>query len=438
MYPRPMLRYMAAIEALAALILLYGAWRVGSRIGQDWVNLVVLMVMTLVTSLFTVRFIRGNGMVSVQLPVLFASAIILGPWLGAWLGMLATVNWREMSGKVKMPSIVFNRAQFALIAWTSATLFELFGGSVRHLALASMSLPLAVSAIVAFFLNMVLVMIALKFRLGRPLTEIWRVHFKWMTFNFWAMLPIGYLMAAVYQSAGVWPEFLFLIPLGLTRWIFVLFHVVRRFYQNTVQVLMTAMDAKDPYTRGHSMRVARYAKLLAEAMGLSEDQVEEIERAAALHDVGKLAVPDPILNKPGRLTADELLVIQRHPLLGGAMLNQIEGIGCARDWVLHHHERWDGQGYPHQLVGAGIPLASRIIAVVDAYDAMTSDRPYRQALRHEDACRELAESSGSQLDPVVVHAFLKLAEGTDLADRESLGRDFNQVFPGDNTRAASL
>lgn len=280
-------------------------------------------------------------------------------------------------------------------------------------------------------------MVALHFRLDKPLKEIWRVHFRWMSLNFWTMLPIGYLMAAVYNTAGIWPEFLFLIPLGLSRWIFGVFHIVRQFYQNTVQVLMAAMDAKDPYTRGHSQRVARYARLLATYMKLPEDEVEEIERAAALHDIGKLAVPEPILNKPGRLSPDEVLVVQRHPLLGGAILNQIAGIGWARDWILHHHERWDGQGYPHRLAGTGIPLASRIIAVVDAYDAMTSDRPYRQAMSHEAACRELARAAGHQLDPTVVQAFLDMVQNTDLADRESLGRDFEAVFgKGEPARAA--
>jgi HD-GYP domain-containing protein (c-di-GMP phosphodiesterase class II) len=267
--------------------------------------------------------------------------------------------------------------------------------------------------------------------MGRPVLEIWRVHFKWLTFNFWAMLPIAYLMAAVYRSSGVWPEFLFLIPLGLSRWIFALFLVVQRFYKNTVDILMTALDTKDPYTRGHAQRVARYAGLLAREMGVPEDQVEEIVRAAALHDIGKLGIPDQILNKPAALTEEETVVIQRHPLLGGAILSQIESIGYSRDWVLHHHERWDGQGYPHQLAGEAIPLAARIIAVVDAYDAMTSDRPYRQAMPHEAAMEEIRAMAGSQFDPTVVEAFVNMVQDRDLAEAESRGADFHRVFGPD-------
>ncbi|MGC8488194.1 MAG: HD-GYP domain-containing protein, partial [Clostridia bacterium] len=378
-----------------------------------------------------VKFIRGNGMVSVQLPVLVAAAVILGPALAAWVGMAVPWTYRELRGEVRWPSVAFNRAQFALIAWMAAWLFRDLGGSVMHLTLASMSLPLIIAGVAAFFANMFLVVLAFHFRLGRPVLEIWRVHFKWMTFNFWAMVPISYLMAAVYHQGGVWPEFIFLMPLGLSRWIFSLFVVVRQFYQNTVNILMTALDAKDPYTRGHSMRVGRFAGMLAREMGLAEDMVEEVQRAAALHDVGKLGIPDAILNKPGQLTPHEMLVIQRHPLLGGAILSQIEGIGYSRDWVLHHHERWDGQGYPHSLAGEQIPLAARITAVVDAYDAMTTDRPYRQALPHQQALLEIQAAAGTQLDPQVVDAFLNMVQGRDLADEESLGGGFTKLLGGD-------
>ncbi len=432
MYPRPLRWYIGLVSLATAVVLAFSAVHIVARIGQQpWIPFFVLAIMTLMASVFPVKFIRGNGWASVQLPVLVAASIILGPALGAWVGTCAPWTWREIRGEVRWPSIVFNRAQFGLIAWMSASLFQWLGGSMAHLNLAQASIPLAAAAIAAFFVNMLLVMIAFHYRLDRPLLEIWRVHFKWMTFNFWAMLPIAYLMAAVYHDAGVWPEFLFLIPLGLSRWIFALFVVVRRFYQNTVNIMMTALDAKDPYTSGHAMRVARYAGLLAREMGVAEDQVEEIVRAAALHDIGKLGIPDQILNKPGRLNPEEVLVIQRHPVLGGAILGQIEGIGYSRDWILHHHERWDGQGYPHGLQGDSIPLATRIISVVDAYDAMTSDRPYRQAMSHREALLEIQAGAGTQWDPTVVDAFLTMVQDGDLADEQSLGSDFQRTFGGD-------
>src|SRR5579875_1471553 len=432
MYPPGMQRYIALVCTAALLLLAVTGYHLATHLADVPVVLLgVLVTMTFLTSVFPVKFIRGNGMVSVQLPVLVAAAVILGPALAAWVGMAVPWTYRELKGEVRWPSVVFNRAQFSLIAWMAASLFRGLGGSAAHLTLAAMSLPLIAAAVAAFFANMLLVVVALRFRLGRPVLEVWRVHFKWMTFNFWAMVPIAYLMAAVYHQGGVWPEFIFLIPLGLSRWIFALFVVVRQFYQNTVNILMTALDAKDPYTRGHSFRVGRYAAMLAREMGLAQDMVEEVERAAALHDVGKLGIPDAILNKPGQLTPQEMLVIQRHPLLGGAILSQIEGVGYARDWVLHHHERYDGQGYPHRLAGEQIPLAARITAVVDAYDAMTTDRPYRQALSHRDALLEIQAAAGTQLDPQVVDAFLNMVQGRDLADEGSLGGGFTKMLGGD-------
>ncbi len=425
MYPPLMQRYIALVCLAAAVVLSVTGYHLALHLTAIPIGaLFVLVAMTFVTSVFPVRFLRGNGMASVQLPVLVAASVILGPALAAWVGMAVPWTYRELKREVRWPSIVFNRAQFALIAWMAAWIFRGLGGSISHLTLASMSIPLASAAIAAFFANMLLMIWAFHFRLGRPVLEVWRVHFKWLTFNFWAMVPISYLMAAVYHQGGVWPEIIFLIPLGLSRWIFSLFVVVRQFYQNTVDILMTALDAKDPYTRGHSIRVGRFAARLAREMGLAEDLVEEIQRAAALHDVGKLGIPDAILNKPGQLNPQEMLVIQRHPLLGGAILSQIEGVGSARDWVLHHHERFDGQGYPHSLAAEQIPLAARITAVVDAYDAMTTDRPYRQAMSHEQALLEIQAAAGTQLDPQVVEVFLNMVQGRDLADEESLGSGF--------------
>jgi HD-GYP domain-containing protein (c-di-GMP phosphodiesterase class II) len=432
MYPRPMRVYIGIVCVAAAGVLGVSVAHVVMHAATEpWVPASVLAVMVFITAVFPVRFIRGNGWMSVQLPVLVAASIIIGPALAAWVGTAVPWTWRELRGEVRWPSIVFNRAQFGIIAWASAVLFRGLGGSIQHLSLAQASIPLASAATLAFFLNMFFMVMAFHFRMKRPVMEIWRVHFKWLTFNFWAMLPIAYLMAAVYSSSGVWPEFLFLIPLGLSRWIFALFLVVQRFYKNTVDILMTALDTKDPYTRGHAQRVARYAGLLARQMEVPEDQVEEIVRAAALHDIGKLGIPDQILNKPAALTEEETIVIQRHPLLGGAILSQIESIGYSRDWVLHHHERWDGQGYPHQLAGEAIPLAARIIAVVDAYDAMTSDRPYRQAMPHEAAMEEIRAMAGSQFDPTVVQAFVNLVKDGDLAEAESRGADFHRVFGPD-------
>ncbi len=182
----------------------------------------------------------------------------------------------------------------------------------------------------------------------------------------------------------------------------------------TVQALRSAVAAKDAYTEGHLSRVAAYAAELGERLGLGRRLLEDLEIASLLHDVGKIGIPEGILKKPGPLTADEQVSVQRHPEIGARILTEVEGLEQAAAMVLHHQERFDGNrdgaypGYPAGLAGEQIPLGARIIAVVDAYDAMTSDRPYRRALSPREAAARLSEQRGRQFDPRVVDAFLAL------------------------------
>jgi diguanylate cyclase (GGDEF)-like protein len=178
--------------------------------------------------------------------------------------------------------------------------------------------------------------------------------------------------------------------------------------------LAQSVDARDAYGGSHSERVARLGAAVAAQLGLGDDEVELVRSAAAMHDVGKLAIPEEILLKPAGLTGAERLVVERHPQIGYSMLQSL-GARPIADWVLHHHEWWNGSGYPSGLAGEDIPLGSRIIHVVDAYDAMTAERPFRTALGHAAALLELERSAGTQFDPAVVEAFVA-AVGAGLAE----------------------
>jgi HD-GYP domain-containing protein (c-di-GMP phosphodiesterase class II) len=169
--------------------------------------------------------------------------------------------------------------------------------------------------------------------------------------------------------------------------------------------LAKAVDARDVYTGSHSERVADLAVRVAERMGLTQELVELTRLAASLHDLGKLAIPEEILRKPGPLTDPERLVLERHPQIGYRMLECL-GVTPVAEWVLHHHERWDGTGYPDGLHGDDIPLGARIIFVADAFDAMTNDRVYRSKLSIEAAVEELESCSGTQFDPDAVSALV--------------------------------
>jgi len=183
----------------------------------------------------------------------------------------------------------------------------------------------------------------------------------------------------------------------------------RRAYIGIVATLIEAVEAKDRFNRGHSRRVAHLARRFSQHLGMSEREAELVETAAKLHDIGKIGIPEEILNKKGRLTDDEFDVIKSHPVIGEQILMPLEFLSEARPIVRHHHERWDGGGYPDGLSHSSIPRAAALLSIVDAFDAMTSTRPYREGMEPERAQGILGEGAGTQWDPDLVERFVELA-----------------------------
>jgi ribonuclease P protein subunit RPR2 len=185
-------------------------------------------------------------------------------------------------------------------------------------------------------------------------------------------------------------------------------HELRRSYMATVRALCNAVEARDAYTGKHAERVAAYGMEIAKVLDAPFSEDPEVEFGFLLHDVGKVAVPDSILWKPEPLTTEERALMERHPIVGWEILSEIDFLGEAKLVVRHHHERWDGAGYPDGLAGETIPLAARVFAVADVLDALTTVRPYRQPSSLDEARAMIAESSGTQFDPEVVDAFLEI------------------------------
>ncbi len=179
-------------------------------------------------------------------------------------------------------------------------------------------------------------------------------------------------------------------------------------YHEFVESMARTLDARDPYTAGHSLRVAHYSRAVGAELGLPERDLEVIETGARLHDIGKIGIPDAVLQKAGRLTDDEFKIIKMHPQIGKRMLKRVGGFEAYLPVIEYHHENHDGTGYPYGMRGKDIPLSARIVHVADAYDAMTSHRTYRKAMPHEKALQILRRCGGTQFDPEVVHAFAKL------------------------------
>jgi len=184
-----------------------------------------------------------------------------------------------------------------------------------------------------------------------------------------------------------------------------LFDDLKSAYFDTIKAITNSIEARDPYTKGHSERVARFSKAIAEELNWDKNEIELIDWGGMLHDVGKIGIPDSILNKPEKLTNDEYNKIKLHPLIGAQIVKDISFLESVIPYILEHHERFDGKGYPGGVAGENISIKGRLLAVADAFDAMTSDRPYRKALKPEDALKEISRNRGTQFDPEIALAF---------------------------------
>lgn len=177
-------------------------------------------------------------------------------------------------------------------------------------------------------------------------------------------------------------------------------------FEGVVKGIISTLELKDPYTRGHSQRVAKYSVILAEALKIySDDDLKLIYHACLLHDVGKVHTPDYILSKPAKLTPEEYEIVKQHPIVGAQAIKDIDGLELCLDIVLYHHERWDGKGYPEGLKETQIPITARIAAIADSFDAMTTQRSYREAMTADEAYKQIIEGKGSQFDPALVEYF---------------------------------
>jgi len=196
----------------------------------------------------------------------------------------------------------------------------------------------------------------------------------------------------------------------------------------TIRALADALDAKCDYTAGHSLRVSRIACLIGRELGRTPEELRDIELGGILHDIGKIGVPESILWKPAQLTPEEKEIMRKHPSISAQIIGELRGLRRAREYVRHHHEYFDGSGYPDGLKGEDIPLGARIILVSDAYDAMTTDRPYRKAIGHERAVTELNTMKGTQFDPQVVEALMNIVEGGAEALNRKITEEFDDSF----------
>ncbi|MGW7818385.1 HD-GYP domain-containing protein [Streptomyces puniciscabiei] len=342
-------------------------------------------------------------------PVLLAGAFLLPPPAAALVPLPAALLRPGDHGSA-WPRRVWRAARPALAVWGAARVHWALGGRD---AVVTSDFPYALLPAGAAVLAFCLILTALDggiraVALGVPLRRAWRGLLSR------SLAPVavhglaGLMMAVLWRSPyGPAAALLVLLPMCVSWWIFAQYHRERAAHQATIRALVQAVDIKDGYTRGHSERVGQASVMIARELGMDDDRVEVLRFAGILHDVGKLGVPTRLLRKDGPLTPEERRIIELHPEYGHEMVRGISFLGEARAAILHHHERLDGSGYPYGLVGDRIPECARIVAVADAFDAMTSTRSYRRARPVEAAVAELERCAGAQFDPRMVGALVR-------------------------------
>lgn len=342
-------------------------------------------------------------------PVLLAGAFLLPPPAAALVALPGALL-SPVEQRPRLLRRVWRAAQLVAGVWVAARVHWAMGG--RDAVMASdfpYALVPAGAAVLAFCLVLTVLdggILALAERV--PLRRAWRGLFVR------SLAPIavhglaGLMMAVLWRSPyGPVAALLVLLPMCVSWWVFAQYHRERAAHQATIRALVQAVDIKDEYTRGHSERVGQASMMIARELGMDDARVEVLRFAGILHDVGKLGVPTRLLRKDGPLTPEERRVIELHPEYGHEMVRGISFLGEARAAVLHHHERLDGSGYPYGLTGGQIPESARVVAVADAFDAMTSTRSYRRAWPVGAALEELERCAGSQFDPSMVRALVR-------------------------------
>jgi len=386
----------------------------------------MLAALTLVSGSATVTLPTVGASISVSETFVFASVLLFGPSAGTITVALdgLVISFWMAKRRPEWYRAVFNMAAPAISIWTAAQILFAIAGITplfgHESAVNTLMIPLAVFALIYFGLNSWLIAFAVAFERRLSPYRIWRQNFLWLSLNYFSGASVALLLVA--YSSDVDVRFIgVIVPLLLV--LYLTFkttmgrvedadsHVqqLNRLYLSTIETLAMAIDAKDQVTHGHIRRVQQYAVGLAQQIGVTDQRLlKAIEAAALLHDMGKLAVPEYILNKPGKLTAAEFEKMKTHATVGADILAAIEFPYPVVPIVRHHHENWDGSGYPAGLRGIDIPIGARILSVVDCFDALISDRPYRPRLSDDEAITILVQRRGSMYDPLIVDTFIRV------------------------------
>lgn len=460
--------YTSTIAAIGLLITLYAFWHAPSNL----MGMGMFVLMAVVVELASVELFRNSrSQVSMSSVIALASIFTLGPWAGV-ITYFASAVTTALTAALRNPAnksarfplfrrTLFNAGMWAIAAGAAGMVYLLAGGRLITLQGISSIPALLLATVVEWLVNAVILLGVISLQTGEPVATLWNRDIRWQApVSIAGGILGGGFLALSYDMYGVLGVLIVLLPILSTSYAF-------RAYKNNMQVyvegletlneelkdtltalgnsnvdltgalsaleksnedltranesirrlnaelfhsLAKVFDMRDPYVGGHAAQVAVYAVAIATEMGLPPERIELIRQAAYLHDIGKLSIPELILHKPGKLTEIEYEFVKKHTDLGADLLSSVEGLKHLAPYVRHHHERWDGCGYPMGLAGERIPLEARILNVCDSVETMASDRPYHRAMSMQAIIEEVRRCSGTQFDPLVAETFVTLVQ----------------------------
>ena len=418
--PKSLKLYLAGVVAVGALALIAAtlvfppdpgiAARISSTPPSLPTDLELLLgvafwtIITLIGSAFPVRLPRGTHQAVAVAPIM-ASMFLGGPAVGAWVAAVGTTEMRELRGRIPWYGSLANHAGLVIPAVLAGTLREglllSWGGPVAEFFTAMIAAAIFMSS------NLLLASLLLGLRTGQPVLGVLVGDSRGISSAVIALAPLAWLMTLVY-AVHWWATALFAVPLYSTRLAYERFVEMRDMFTQTIGALAGAVDKRDPYTSKHSVRVKEISVDIGRVMRVGDAELEALEWGGLLHDVGKIGVPDSVLKKAERLNKEERTIMNAHPVLGAEIIAPVTKLAPELPIIRHHHEWYNGSGYPDRLIGDEIPKLARILHVADAFEAMTAARPYRMTpLTLEQALGELRKFAGIQFDPVIVDAFVK-------------------------------
>jgi len=450
---RRVLIYTSTITAIGLPISLYALFHLSS----DRLGLALFVLMAIVAELGSVQlFQTSRSWVSMSSVVAVASIVALGPIAGVLTylasglttGIRTTLQGYKSVGRASLiQRTAFNAGMWVVAAAAAGSVYSLAGGKPGASPALSVIPALVLTAVVEWIVNAGILVGVISIQTGQKPIDIWKRDIAWQApVSIMGGIVGGGFLALAYGMYGIFGLVVMLFPILSTSYAFSIYkknmqvyvdglenlnrdlkdamsalersnvdlvdanHAINRLNAELFRSLAKVFDMRDPYVGGHAAQVAIYAVGIAQDLGLPQERIDLVRQAAYLHDIGKLAIPEAILHKPGKLTPIEYEFVKKHTDIGADLLASTEGLKHLAPFVRHHHERWDGTGYPLGLKGNKIPLEARILNLCDSVESMASDRPYHRSKSIEEIINEVLHCAGTQFDPEVANVFVELVQ----------------------------